>query len=421
MSMKNFWQVLQNEVARLDQAGISKRDEKIIEGFTAEETPRAIIGDKKYYIFNSNDYLGLRHHEEVKAAEVAASAKFGAGPGAVRFISGSMSVHQELERALAKFHGREEAMVISSAFAANLGVLFSLAKGQSKDSLVSDKVLILSDELNHRSIIDGIRLGNLASDQKAVFKHLDMADADRVLTENKGKFDRVLVVTDGVFSMLGEYQKLDELRQIVNQHDANYPEGVILIVDDCHGVGSCGATGRGTEEVKGAKADVLVGTMGKGFGVDGGYIVADKVVIDYLRESVATYIYSNPIAPGTAGASLAAVELLDKPAGKELVAKLASNTALFKEKILAAGFTMASQSTHPIQPLLMGDPILSKAFSKAMFELGFIVTSINYPVVAKGKDEIRVQISAEHSPQAIEEFVAAAVKAANQVGLKLNK
>jgi len=417
MSKQKFFQILKNEIKRVDDAKIAKRHENIIEGFTDDPSPKAIIDEKKYAIFNSNDYLGLRHNLVLKKAEHEASLKFGAGPGAVRFISGSLKIHLDLEKSIAKFHSKQAGMIFSSAFATNLAVLFSLIKGQSKDSLLTDNVLVISDELNHRSIIDGIRLANLTTEQKAIFKHMDASDLDKVLKNNLGKFDRVLVVTDGVFSMLGEYQDLKSIRRVIDQYDQQYQHGVLLVVDDAHGVGAFGKTGRGTEEVTQASADVLIGTFGKGFGADGGYVVADQTVIDYLRESGATYIYSNSISAGTAGAALAAVKLVDSAQGQQMLDNLKENVSYFKKQMLQAGFTFAADSIHSIQAVLIADPDRTMAFKKGMFEAGFLVTNINYPVVPKGKDEIRVQISATHTQVDLDNFIKKAVKVGKKIGI----
>jgi len=314
-------------------------------------------------------------------------------------------VHRDLEKALANFHGQDDAMVFSSAFATNLAVLFSLIKGQSKDSLVGDEVLVISDELNHRSIIDGIRIANLEKSQKAIFKHLDANSLEEILEKNIKKFKRVLVITDGVFSMLGEYQDLKKIRRIINRYDKIYPEGVLLVVDDCHGVAAFGETGRGTEEVSGAKADVLIGTLGKGLGADGGYVVAKQVVIDYLRESAATYIYSNSISPGTAAAALMAVQLIDSQTGAKLLLRLSENIEFIKKELLNLGFKFAAESVHPIQAILIGDTEKTKALTQKMFKRGFVLTNINYPVVPRGKDEIRVQISASHNKTDLKTFL----------------
>lgn len=408
MSRQNFVQILNQEVARIDNAGISKRHETVIEKFTHDPAPQAVINDKPRRIFNSNDYLGLRFHPQLKQGEQQASDMYGTGPGAVRFISGSLAIHRQLEKELASFHGRDDAMVFSSAFATNMAVLFCLIKGQSKDSLVSDQVLVVSDELNHRSIIDGIRIANLPSAQKAIFKHLDANDLQRVLKDNVGKQQRVIVVTDGVFSMLGEYQDLKALRQVIDKFDNQFPEGVWLVVDDAHGVGAFGDTGRGTEEVSGAQADVLIGTLGKAFGADGGYATAHQSVIDYLRESAATYIYSNSISPGTAGAALAAVQLVSSPEGVKMLNQLKKNIRQFKQLMGKEGFKFAVDSIHPIQPWFIGDPHRTKALKQALFDQGILVTNINYPVVAKGKDELRVQLSAAHTEDDLKAFLTAA-------------
>lgn len=405
MSKTDFIDILTQEVARIDGVKTSKRNERIIESFTAEPSPKALISGKEYQVFNSNDYLGLRHNPKLKNAEHEASQKLGSGPGAVRFISGTLKVHRDLEKAIAKFHGRDDAIVFSSAFATNLAVMYTLSAGQNKDSLVTSEVLVLSDALNHRSIIDGIRLANLPKEQRKVFAHMDMADFRRILEEGKSQFKRVLVVTDGVFSMLGEYQNLAEMRQIIDEYDSQYEQGVLLVVDDCHGVGIAGTTGRGVEEIDGVHADVLVGTFGKAFGSDGGYVVASQQIIDYLRESSATYIYSNSISPGTAGAALAAVELIDTPEGAALLENSRKNTAYFKEQMTTAGFEFAAASSHPIQPVLIGDPVKTRAIVDKLYDNGVLVTNISYPVVPKGRDEIRVQTSAVHTKEDIDYLI----------------
>ncbi len=405
MGKSNFYLTLIKELKRIEEAKTAKRYEKIIEGFTSDHAPRAIIAGKAYRVFNSNDYLGLRFHDKLKLAETKASERFGTGPGAVRFISGTLSVHRELEKEIAAFHGRSDAIVISSAFATNLAVLFCLIKGQSADSVVSGDTLVISDELNHRSIIDGIRVSGLPKENKAIFKHMDAGDLKKVLAQNKQKFTRVIVVTDGVFSMLGEYQDLSQIRQVIKTADKDFAEGIILVVDDAHGVGAFGKSGKGVEEVTNAQADVLVGTFGKALGADGGYVVADQVIIDYLRESAATYIYSNSISPGTAGAALAAIKLLQTSAGKKLLRASRDNILFFKKLMKKEGFLFAADSTHPIQPVLIGDASKAKAFKEAMFTAGILVTSINYPVVPKSRDEIRVQVSAAHTKEDLTYFV----------------
>jgi len=405
MGKNQFVDILHRELARIGQAKTAKRFEKVIEGFTKGPSPQAIIGGKHYRVFNSNDYLGLRFHPQLKAAEHAATQEFGTGPGAVRFISGTLKVHRDLEREIASFHGRDDAIVFSSAFATNLAVLFCLIKGQAADSVVGGHTLVISDALNHRSIIDGIRVANLPKEHRAVFNHLDLHDLDRILTEKRGAFRRVVVVTDGIFSMLGEAQDIKKMRQAIDAHDSHFAEGIWLVVDDAHGVGAFGKKGRGVEEVFHAKADLLIGTLGKAFGADGGYVTADQTIIDYLRESAATYIYSNSISPGTAGAALASLKLVQTSTGEKMLQQLIHNREHFQKAMQQAGCTFAAHSTHPIQPVLLGSAAKTEIFKEGLFKGGILVTNINYPVVPKGRDEIRVQISAAHTQEDLNVFV----------------
>ena len=419
MSKEKLKNIVIEEVKRIDNVKTSKRHEIVIEGFekSKEIAPRAIINGKLYAIFNSNDYLGLRFNEKVRQAEEEASKKYGSGPGAVRFISGTMKIHKELERELAKFHGREDAIIFSSAFAVNMSVIHCFIEGQSEDSLVEADTLVVSEEFNHRSIINGIKVAGLEKKNMAIFKHLDIAHMKRILEENKGKFKRVVIVTDGVFSMLGEYQDLAKMKNAVSEYENDFEEGIITIVDDSHGVASLGKTGKGCEEVCNAQCDLLVGTMGKGFGVDGGYIVGDKVFIDYLRESAATYIYSNPISPGTTGAALQAVRIVNSEEGKRLLENLNNNIAFFKDGMKKEGWTFGSDSEHAIQPVLVGDPVKARELVGKLFNKGVIVTNISYPVVSKGKDEIRIQISAIHTKKDLDEFIEKMSAAGKKLGL----
>ncbi len=410
MSRTDLYQLLNQETGRIDNLAVSKRQEKIITGFTSDSPPRALINRKPYRVFNSNDYLGLRHHPKLHAAEITAAQKYGTGPGAVRFISGSLQIHRDLEKKLARFHHRDDAIIFSSAFAANLAAISCLIKGQSKDSLVDADTLVISDELNHRSIVDGIRLANLPDANRMIFPHFNILKLEEILSANISNFKRVLVVTDGVFSMLGEYQDLGRMRQVIDHFDSQYPLGVLMYVDDCHGIGVLGKTGRGVEELYGVQSDILVGTLGKAFGADGGYVTADQPVIDYLRESAATYIYSNSISPGTAGAALAAVSLVDSPAGAKLLHRLNENILLFKRLMAETKTVFAADSVHPIQPLLLADTSKAKQLEKHLFDRGILVTAITYPIVPKGRDEIRVQLSAVHTRDDLTNFASVCQK-----------
>ncbi len=410
-----FVDILKSEIDRIDTAGSAKRNEAVITGFTKETSPKAIINNKNYIVFNSNDYLGLRFNPVLIKAEEEASTKYGSGPGAVRFISGTLQVYKDLEAAIAKFHNREAGMVFSSAFATNIAVMSCLLNGQSKDSLLSREVCVISDTLNHRSIIDGIRAASIDKEQKFIYKHLDFEDLRRVLDENKTKFKRAVVVTDGVFSMIGEAADLKALKAVTDEFDDVYEQGVLVVVDDSHGVAAFGATGRGTEEVSGVQVDLLVGTFGKGFGSDGGYVVGSQVMIDYFRESAATYIYSNSISPSVAGAALASINYVSSPDGQKLLAKLEEDKKYLKTQMTEAGLQFAAESEHPIQPLLVGDTLKAKELRNKLFEGGILTTNITYPVVPKGKDEIRIQLNASHTHEDIDTLVRSSRLAAKEL------
>jgi len=342
---------------------------------------------------NSNSYLGLGAHPAVVAAEERAVRAFGAGPGAVRFISGTHAPHVALEERLAAFHGREAAMVFSSAYGAMVGVL---------PSLVAPGTAVVSDALNHNCIINATKLAQ--PEQKVVYPHLDLDALDDALAALEPPCIRVLVVTDGVFSMRGDHAPLDALAAVTAAHDARFPEGVVLAVDDSHGVGAMGATGRGTEEITGGRADVLVATLGKAFGVNGGYIVGSRTLVDHLRETAPTYIYSNPITPAEAAAALAAVEVVDSLAGRDLLASLRHQTDRFRSGLVRLGFETL-QGEHPVVPLLVRDTERTHALVAHLRAHGILATGLGYPVVPRGDEEIRFQLSADHTPSDVDEVL----------------
>lgn len=403
--MNNFFKLLEEEIKAIDQAGTSKRREKIIEKFTTEKPQRAVINAKKYFIFNSNDYLNLRFHKKLINAEEKSSQKYGTGPGAVRFISGSLKIYHDLEKKLSYFHQKQAAMIFSSSFVANQAVIFPLIIGQRRNTLINDRVLVVSDELNHRSIIDAIRLAKLPPNQKAIYKHLNIKDLDLILNQSVGRFDRVLIITDGVFSMLGEIAPLDKIINLKKKYEKKIKNGILVIVDDAHGVGVLGKRGRGSEEFCQTKVDLIVGTFGKAFGADGGYVAGPKVIIDYLKESAAVYIYSNPISPSTAAAALTALNIIDSQEGERIRQKLLENIAFFKKEIKKTNIKLASESEHPIQPILIGDPQKTKKIVNDLFSNGFLTTAISYPVVPPGKDEIRIQLNTNHSKKIILQLI----------------
>lgn len=391
MSLNKLESLLAAHLINLQQQGICKGKEKVTIGIQAAQNGFGVryllegYGDRAFLRMNSNSYLGLPRHPHVIKAEAEAADKFGAGPGAVRFISGTYQPHIALEKRLAKFHGRESAMLFSAAYATMMGVL---------PQFISENTLVVSDTLNHSCIINAVRLSHPA--KKEVYAHADLSALEHILLVNKGLCKRVCVVTDGVFSMRGDHAQLDKIDAICKQYDDDYVEGIISIVDDSHGVGALGGNGRGTEEVTGGKADILIATLGKSLGVNGGYVAASSVVIDYLRETSPFYIYSNPITPAEAAASLAALNILDSDEGLQLLQKLRGLSIFLRAGLERMGYeTLPGE--HPIVPILIRDTDKTSALVEYLFAHNILVTGLNYPVVPKGEQEIRLQVSADHT------------------------
>jgi glycine C-acetyltransferase len=391
MPHERMQSVLLGELQRLEAEGRRKGREAVVTRVlppSGDRGPRFLIegeGEKPFLRMNSNGYLGLSLRKEIIAAEHGAVGHFGTGPGAVRFISGTWGPHLELERALAAFHGREAAMLFSSAYAAVMGVL---------PPLITPDTAVISDELNHNCIINAIRLARPR--ERHVYPHLDLDKMEAQLRAVAGSCRRAIVVTDGIFSMRGDHAPLSDIAAIARKHDPAFPENVILVVDDSHGVGAFGATGRGTEERSGAAADILVATLGKAFGVNGGYVAASSAVIEYLRETSPLYVFSNPIAPGEAAAAAKAVALVDGPAGRDLLKRLGETARRFRDGLTRLGFeTIAGD--HPIVPLLLRDSPRTAALVRHLRDHGVLATGLAFPVVPRGSEEIRFQICADHT------------------------
>jgi glycine C-acetyltransferase len=388
--------VLDREVARLEEEGRAKGGEVVVTRVLRPEGdrgPRFMLrgqGEKLFLRMNSNSYLGMGLRDEVIRAEEEGSRAFGAGPGAVRFISGTYEAHTDLERRLARFHGRESAMIFSSAYATVMGVL---------TPLITPETIVVSDELNHNCIINAMRLARPAD--KMVYPHLDLDALDRACAEAAGRAKRLLVVTDGIFSMRGDHAPLAEIARIVRRHDARFEENAFLVVDDSHGVGAFGQTGRGTEEYTGMRADLLVGTLGKAFGVNGGYIVGPDAVIRFLRETSPFYIYSNPITPGEATAATTALEVMDSPLGSHLLERLRSLTKRFEDGLAALGLETIP-GVHPVVPLMVRDTARTRALVLHLFDHGILATGLTFPVVPRGDESIRFQVNADHTPADID-------------------
>jgi len=406
MPSDRLHQALARETAELEAKGTAKGAETVITRVlpaAGDRGPRYRLeghGDKPFLKMNSNNYLGLSLHPEVIAAEEKATAAFGAGPGAVRFISGTYEAHVDLERRLAEFHGREAGMIFSSAYATTLGVLVPL---------ITAETAVVSDELNHNCIINAMRLARPHG--KHIYRHNDMEDLEAKLeaaADSGAK--RCLVVSDGVFSMRGDYAPLPRIQELARKYDGRFPENAAVVIDDSHGVGTLGATGRGTEELAAGgvenRADFLIATLGKALGVNGGYVVGSEAGIRHLRETAPLYIYSNPITPGEAVAASVSLSILDSDEGKKLLRHLREMTERFEKGLTDLGYETIP-GPHPVTPLMVRDTPKTKALVQHLFDHGVLATGLNYPVVPKGDESIRFQIAADHTAADIDQALGA--------------
>ncbi len=392
MPLDRLTGVLRDHVASLEEKGTAKGAETVVTEVLppeGERGPRFRLegqGDKEFIRMNSNSYLGMALRPSVIEAEEEATRRYGAGPGAVRFISGTYDVHVDLERALAAFHRREDSMIFSSAYATVMGTI---------SPLISLETAVISDELNHNSIINAVRLARPRD--KRVYPHLDMTFLEGLLEEYKGSTKRAVIITDGIFSMRGDHAPMDEIMELARKHDDGYPDNVVVVMDDSHGVGAFGETGRGTEEYTSSEpVDILIGTLGKAFGVNGGYVTSNATVTRFLRESAPFYIYSNPITPGEAKAAMASLALLDSPRGRELLVHLRTLTKRFEEGIVKLGMETIP-GEHPVVPLMVRDTARTRALVAHLYANGVLATGLAFPVVPKGDEEIRFQINADHT------------------------
>ncbi|MCI0432803.1 MAG: pyridoxal phosphate-dependent aminotransferase family protein [Gemmatimonadetes bacterium] len=397
MPLDRLTDLLVTHVGGLEEQGTAKGGETVIvevlrpEGRRGPRFRLAGEGDRLFIRMNSNSYLGMALRPEVIAAEETATARFGAGPGAVRFISGTCEPHTLLEQRLAAFHGREAGMIFSSAYATFMSVIMPLT---------TDSTVLISDALNHNCIINAMRLARPLD--KIIYDHLDMQGLERALEQASGRARRALIVTDGIFSMRGDHAPVDRIMDIARRWDAAYPENVVVIVDDSHGVGAFGRTGRGAEEHTGsAPCDILVATLGKALGVNGGYVVSSNAVIRFLRESAPMYIYSNPITAGEAAAALRALALLDSAAGVALLDRLRALTRHLEQGLVAAGFEIIP-GEHPVVPLMVRDTARTRALVQHLRANGILATGLAFPVVPRGDEEIRFQINADHTEDDID-------------------
>jgi len=389
--MKDF---LQTELKSIEEAGIYKR-ERIIT--TPQGANVHVSTGEDVVIMCANNYLGLSSHPEVIQAAKDALDTHGFGMSSVRFICGTQDIHKELEAKIAKFYGTEDTILYAAAFDANGGVF---------EPLFGEEDAIISDELNHASIIDGIRLCKAA---RYRYKHSDMNDLEEQLKKAQDQRFRV-IVTDGVFSMDGDIAKMDQICDLADKYDA------LVMTDECHSAGFIGKTGRGVPEHCGVldRVDIITGTLGKALGgAMGGYTTGKKEIIDMLRQRSRPYLFSNSLAPSIVGASNKVFDILI--ANTALRDKLEENTKYFKERIIAAGFDI-KPGDSPIVPIMLYDAALSQQFANLLLKEGVYAIGFFYPVVAKGAARIRTQISAAHTKADLDKAIAAFIK----VGKELN-
>lgn len=381
-------QYLAEELAQIENNGLLKR-ERIIT--TPQGANVHVSTGEDVVIMCANNYLGLSSHPDVVEAAKQALDTHGYGMSSVRFICGTQDIHKELERKIAAFYGTEDTILYAAAFDANGGVF---------EPLFSEQDAIISDELNHASIIDGVRLCKAA---RYRYKHSDMADLEKQLQDAQAQRFRI-IVTDGVFSMDGDLAKMDEICALADKYDA------LVMTDECHSAGFIGKTGRGVPEHFGVmdKVDIITGTLGKALGgAMGGYTTGKKEIIEMLRQRSRPYLFSNSLAPAIVGASIKVFDVLSSTT--ELRDQLEANTAYFKERIKAAGFDI-KPGDSPIVPIMLYDAALSQEFANRLLKEGVYAIGFFYPVVAKGQARIRTQISAAHSKADLDKAIAAFIK-----------
>lgn len=387
--------VLQKELKEIEEAGLFKTERIIV---TPQGADIQLADGKKVVNFCANNYLGLSSHPKVVAAAKHAIDTHGYGMSSVRFICGTQDIHKELEKKLSSFLGTDDTILYAAAFDANGGVF---------EPLLNEQDAIISDELNHASIIDGVRL---CKAQRMRYKHNNMEDLEEQLKAAMHLRHR-MIVTDGVFSMDGTIAQLDKICELADRYQA------LIMIDECHASGFMGKSGKGTHEhhnVMG-RIDIITGTLGKALGgALGGFTSGRKEIVDLLRQRSRPYLFSNSLAPSIVGASIAVLDLLS--ATSDLRDKLWENTAYFRKNITAAGFDI-KPGTHPIVPIMLYEAKLAQDFATRLLEEGIYVTGFFYPVVAKGNARIRVQLSAGHEKHHLDRAISAFTRVGKDLGV----
>ena len=394
---QKFISRIADEVAAIEKAGLFKK-ERII---TSDQGAEIVVGGKKVLNFCANNYLGLSSHQKVVEAAKKYIDSRGFGMSSVRFICGTQDIHKELEQKLSVFLGTEDSILYAAAFDANGGLF---------EPLFGEEDAIISDALNHASIIDGVRP---CKAQRYRYEHNNMEDLETKLKETAHLRSRI-IVTDGSFSMDGTIAQLDKICDLADQYDA------IVMIDECHSSGFLGKTGRGAHEHRGVlgRIDIITGTLGKALGgASGGFTSGNAAIIELLRQRSRPYLFSNTLAPSIVGASIAVLDMLSETT--ELRDKLAANTLYFRTKMTEAGFDI-KPGEHPIVPIMLYDAVIAQNFAAKLLEEGIYVIGFFFPVVAKGQARIRVQLSAAHEPAQLDKAIFAFTKVGKELGVLKN-
>ncbi|MGM0396050.1 MAG: glycine C-acetyltransferase [Bacillota bacterium] len=393
MSNVHELEFLKEKIQELKDDGVYRKLPVMSSASDAE----VVLNGKKVINLSSNNYLGFANHPRMKKAAIEAVEKYGVGAGAVRTIIGNMDIHEKLEETLAKFKREEAAFIYQSGYNCNAGTIQAVTEAGD---------LIISDELNHASIIDGARLSKAA---KKVYKHSDMESLEAVLKENKDKHRNMLIITDGVFSMDGDMAKLPEIVELAEKY------GAMTYVDDAHGSGVLGESGRGTVDHFGlhGRIDFTIGTLSKAIGVIGGYVAGSKTMYEWLSHRARPVLFSTSLPPAAVGAITEALNMLME--STEYTDRLWDNAAYFKRKMGSLGFDTGNSET-PITPVIIGDEAKTMEFSKRLLEKGVFVSGIVFPTVPKGTGRLRCMVTAAHSREHLDK----AVEAFRQVGEEMN-
>ena len=400
MSLEKLNQALVQEVAALKAEGRAKSPERIIVDYIAPRDgrgPRYKLqgSDQEFIRMNSNSYLSLSNHPALIAAADEATHRFGVGPGAVRFIDGTYHYHVDLEARIARFVNKPAAKIFNSAYTANLALALTIN---------TPRTYWIGDELNHNCIIRAMRISSVARENKAIYKHNKMEELAQHLGEIPASAERVVVIFDGIFSMRGDYAPIDQIERLCAPRRGQVHDGIITVVDDSHGIGAYGATGRGTPEFTAAEPDVIVGTFGKAFGVNGGFIAGSVELIEAVRQKADTYIYTNPLSVADCAAAIKAIDIADSPEGRQRLSDLKARTQQFRDGVAALGME-SIPGPHPVVPVLVRDTAKTHRMVQRLYEKGILVVGLTFPVVPKGDETMRFQINAAHTAQDIDDVL----------------